>query len=396
VGLQQVEINAVGRIVRVLERDPPEPGKDLYLNLDVDLQAAATEALGEYNGAVVVLDPTDGGVLALVSKPGFDPNLFVNGISSAVYRELSSSRDRPLFNRALRGQYPPGSTIKPFVGLAGLASGVTSTSQRTYCPGFYSLPNQSHRYRDWKKGGHGSMDLNSAIAQSCDVYFYSLARAIGIDRLHDFLAQFGFGHRTGIDLTGELPGLLPSREWKRSTRNQAWYPGETLITGIGQGFSLATPVQLASATAALGRHGLIVPPRVVRSIGEPTGNPPSGAAAGHVRVDQDAYWQVILQAMKDVVHSARGTARKVGEGAPYQIAGKTGTAQVFTVKQHERYDKEKVPKHLRDHALFIALAPAETPRVAVAVVVENGGGGSAVAAPVARKVLDRYLLGPDS
>jgi penicillin-binding protein 2 len=398
VGVQQVEINAVGRIVRVLDRTSPVPGNDLHLNLDIGLQAASIDALGEFNGAVVALDPTSGGVLALVSKPGFDPNLFVDGISMKKYRELNSSRDKPLFNRALRGQYPPGSTLKPFVGLAGLEHHVTTPEQKSYCPGFYTLPNHSHRYRDWKRGGHGSMNLHEAIEQSCDVYFYGLARSLGIDRLHSFLSSFGFGAKTGIDLTGELPGLMPSKKWKRQARHQPWFPGETLITGIGQGFTLATPLQLSAATATLVRRGRVIPPRVVQEVTNPQGEPqalPATKAPAVVRA-HSRHWQLILDAMRDVVHGERGTARKVGADAPYEIAGKTGTAQVFTLKQHERYHKDKVPKRLRDHALFIALAPVELPRIAVAVVVENGGGGSSVAAPIARQVLDYYLLGPQS
>ncbi len=313
VGYQQVEINARGRVLRTLEGKPPVPGRDLLLFLDADLQQAATEALGENRGAVVAIDPHTGGVLALVSKPSFDPNLFVEGISQTDYQALLSSPDKPLFNRAIRGQYPPGSTVKPFVALAGLAAGVTTAYTSKYCPGSYQLPNQSHRYRCWRRGGHGALALEQAVVQSCDVYFYDLAHDTGIDRLHDFLAEFGFGSRTGVDVAGELGGLLPSREWKERARKQVWFPGETLIVGIGQGAFLATPLQLAAATAAVANRGHFIEPRVVRATRIP-GAPEAEETllvSKPVEVGDPHHWDEVVNAMTQVVESPRGTAKAI-------------------------------------------------------------------------------------
>jgi penicillin-binding protein 2 len=396
VGLQQVEVNAKGRVLRVLESRPPTPGYNLTLFLDVALQQEATEALEDYNGAVVAIDIDTGGVLALVSKPGFDPNLFVEGISLTDYQALKNSENNPLFNRALRGRYPPGSTIKPFVGLAGLERGALSVDQKKFCPGYYRLPNHTHKYRDWKRGGHGAMDLLSAITQSCDVYFYDLARTLGIDTLSGFLTDFGFGRPTGIDLTGELGGVLPSQQWKRLHRNAPWYPGETLITGIGQGYFLTTPLQLASATATLASRGTYIRPRVVTSMyraGSSESVEFTRPESVQLQVAGIDNWDAVIDAMVSVVESPRGTAKRI-RNERYRIAGKTGTAQVFSVKQDEKYDEDKIDRKMRDHALFIAFAPAEAPRIAVAVVVENGGHGGAIAAPIAKRVMDRYLLGP--
>ncbi len=398
VGLERVEVNAKGRVLQVLEREPPTPGHDLRLFLDIGLQEEATAALADYNGAVVAIDPNTGGVLALVSKPGYDPNLFVEGISASDYNNLQQSEDTPLFNRALRGQYPPGSTVKPFFGLAGLETGTVTGDQKKFCPGFYQLPNHSHKYRDWRRGGHGFADLRIAIEQSCDVYFYDLARNLGIDRIYEYLSRFGFGRRTGIDLTGELGGVLPSREWKRNNRREAWYPGETLITGIGQGYFLTTPLQLASATATLATRGLYIHPRVVASIQRPDGSgefEPTRPQAEQLAVVDPANWDQVISAMIDVVEGSRGTARRI-RSPHYRIAGKTGTAQVFTVKQDAKYEEDKVDLKMRDHALFVAFAPVEAPSIAVAVLVENGGHGGSVAAPIAKRVLDRYLLGPQA
>ncbi len=394
VGLQQVEVNAQGRVLRILESRAPVPGNDLRLFLDIGLQEEATAALGDYNGAVVAIDPGTGGVLALVSKPGFDPNLFVEGINTADYTALKESPDKPLFNRALRGQYPPGSTIKPFMALAGLEANVLNAEQTKYCPGFYQLPGHTHKYRDWKRGGHGPMDMVDAITQSCDVYFYDLARTLGIDGMQRFLSRFGFGRRTGVDLTGELGGLLPSREWKRAQRNMPWFPGETLIAGIGQGYFLTTPLQLASATATLAARGKRVRPRVVRSVIFADAEQPTTSGGESLQPPEvgDRTWQQVVAAMVNVVEGTRGTAKRI-RSDDYTIAGKTGTAQVFTVKQDEKYDEENIDEKMRDHALFVAFAPVEEPRIAVGVVVENGGHGSSVAAPIAKRVMDRYLLG---
>ena len=393
VGVQQVEVNSVGRVVRVLEQTPPTPGEDLHLTLDINLQRIALEALGEHNGAVVALDPRTGGVLVLASKPGYDPNQFVEGISRADYRALQQDPNRPLYDRALRGQYPPGSTVKPFIGLGGLETGTIRYDTTLYCPGYYQLPGHEHKYRDWKKTGHGPMDLDSAITQSCDVFYYKLAHDMGIDAMSGFLDQFGFGRRTGIDLNGESRGILPSRAWKRRTRHQPWYPGETIIAGIGQGYFLTTPLQLATATAAIANNGRLPRPRVVNYL-ETRGEHRRSPIPPHfqqISIRRQADWDDVRRAMEHVVQGMRGTARRI-RTPYYTIAGKTGTAQVFSVGQEEKYDAEHVSKKNRDHALFIAYAPADDPQIAIAVVVENGGHGGSAAAPVARKVMDAWLL----
>jgi len=395
VGFQQVETNARGRVLRVLERTPPVPGKNLHLTLDARLQRAAEEAFAGERGALVAIDPNDGAVLALVSTPAFDPNLFVNGISSEAYRALTGSFDRPLFNRALRGQYPPGSTAKPFIGLAGLAEGEITPNEKVQCPGWYRLKGDDRRYRDWKRRGHGPMDLEHAIVESCDVYFYDLAFNLGIDRISAFLARFGFGQATGLDIGGEMPGLLPSRDWKRRAHQQPWFPGETLITGIGQGFFLTTPLQLATTTAALAARGKRMRPRVVQAVEDPASGerePHHLPALEPVTLDNPDHWEEIHDAMVEVIHGIKGTARGIRPGLTYPVAGKTGTAQVFGLAEEEEYVAEDLVKRLRDHALFISYAPADAPRIAVAVVVENGGSGGAVAAPIARRVMDTYLL----
>lgn len=394
VGLQQVEVNALGRIIRVLHSEPPEPGQDLHLSLDVGLQSAAIEAFGEEIGAAVAIDPRNGSILALVSNPGFDPNLFVEGISAADYDTLQQSESKPLFNRAIRGQYPPGSTVKPFIGLAGLETGTISASQKNYCPGFFQLPGHSHKYRDWRKGGHGSVDLTDAVTQSCDVYFYALAHQMGIDKLHGFLSRFGFGRRTNVDIPGEREGVLPSREWKKKFRKQAWYPGETLIAGIGQGYFLATPMQLAHATAIMAARGIEHTPHVVERISsEYTPVAPLDFKEFRSFEPSNPYnWNKVIEAMTQVIEGPRGTARTL-KNSNYHIAGKTGTAQVFSVKQDEEYDEDKIEKKMRDHALFVAFAPVEEPRIAVAVLVEHGGHGGSVAAPIAKRIMDYLLLG---
>ncbi len=392
VGHQQAEVNARGRVLRVLKRQAPEAGRDLHLFLDIYLQQEAAAALGDRRGAVVAIEPQTGGVLALVSQPSFDPNLFVQGISQTDYSALLRSPDKPLFNRAVRGQYPPGSTVKPFVGLSGLASGVVTFDNTKWCPGYYSLPGHSHRFRDWRRGGHGRMAMAQAIIQSCDVYFYDLAHQMGIDRLHDSLAQFGFGAKTGIDVAGELGGLLPSREWKRTARRQPWFPGETLILGIGQGYFLATPTQLATATAALAARRQLAVPRVAKAsqaLGS-TELVDTPAVVRPIDLASSQDWESVIGAMTNVIDGPAGTARHI-RNAAYRIAGKTGTSQVFSLGQKQTYRAEAIDERLRDHALFIAFAPVDQPRIAVAVIVENGGGGGSTAAPVAAQVIEAYL-----
>ncbi len=400
VGYRQVLVNAQGRALQVVENNPPVPGMDLHLTLDSRLQSAAFQALGERRGAVVAIDPRDGGVLAFVSTPGFDPDRFGAGLSRDEFRNLSENPDKPLFNRALRGHYPPGSTIKPLLALAGLHHRATTPAHSSFCPGFFQLPGREHKYRDWKREGHGSVNLFDAIAQSCDVYYYELALELGIDRMHTYLQTFGLGETTGIDILGEKSGLLPSREWKRGAfsrpADQAWFPGETVIAGIGQGFMLATPLQLAHVTSTLASRGERIKPHILAA----TMDPATGLRAARAPTklspagsNETGYWNLVLAAMEEVVHGERGTARAIAP-ADYKIAGKTGTAQVFAIAQEEEYDAETVAERLRDHALFVAFAPAAEPRIALAVVVENGGSGSSAAAPVAKAVLDVFMEAP--
>ncbi|MCL7420280.1 MAG: penicillin-binding protein 2 [Methylobacter sp.] len=390
-GYAEIETNAQARAIRTVNSVEPTSGANLYLTLDIDLQKTAYDALDIYNGAVVAIEIKTGGVLVFVSRPGFDPNPFVVGISNEAYQALQSSDKQPLYNRALRGLYPPGSTLKPFIGLAGLEYNAISSQHRIFCPGFYQLPGVKHRYRDWKKWGHGSVNLNDAIMQSCDVYFYSLASSLGIDNMHDFLQQFGFGEKTGIDLVGEKAGLLPSRDWKRNHRKQSWYPGETLITGIGQGFTQVTPLQLARATATLANKGQIVTPFLVDKIvdSDATTHGPE-IHKGTIPLKPNNI-NNIINAMVSVVHGERGTAKGIGKDINYLIGGKTGTAQVFNIKQDARYNESEIEFKLRDHALFIAFAPADDPKIAVAVIAENGSHGSSVAAPIAGKVIKQFL-----
>ena len=394
VGYQRVETNAQGRILRVLEHHAPVPGRNLFLTMDASLQRTAEAALGDENGAIVALEPATGAVLALASNPGFDPNLFAQGIGVETYRSLQRSPDRPLFNRAVNGQYPPGSTIKPFVGLAGLERGIGRVRGESWCPGWFRLPGGKRRFRDWKKYGHGRVGLQDAIVQSCDVFFYELALALGIDWMHEYLSSFGFGERTGVRLVGESRGLMPSRAWKRKSRDQSWFPGETVITGIGQGYMLATPLQLASATAAIATRGMRLRPKVVDHAVDPASgkikeiDPVTIATIESLDVSN---WERVVEAMVGVVHAPRGTAKRINGGLVYRMAGKTGTAQVFTIGQNEEYDAKKLDKKLHDHGLFIAFAPIGQPRIAVAVVVEHGGSGSKAAAPLARIVMDAYL-----
>jgi penicillin-binding protein 2 len=396
VGYQQVEVNAEGRVVRVLERTPPVPGRNLFLTLDVSLQNLAVQALGGRRGAIVAIDPRDGAVLALVSSPGYDPNPFVNGIDARTYRALLASKATPLLNRVLQGKYPPGSTIKPFLALAALNTGVRGVEDATWCPGWFSLKGSDYRYRDWKKGGHGHVTLTTAVAQSCDVYFYSLAHELGIERVNEALVAFGFGTPSGVDIGGEAAGLVPSRDWKRRALGQPWYPGETLILGIGQGSALATPMQLANATVAVANRGRLLRPHLLAEAHDPITEQAVSrhepGAARPIAAARPEYWDTVTQAMVEVVHGAAGTARRIGADAAYRIAGKSGTAQVFGIGQDEQYRAEEIPEELRDHALFVAFAPVEAPRIAVAIVVENAGGGSANAAPIARLLFDHYLL----
>jgi penicillin-binding protein 2 len=393
IGFDQVETNAHGRVVRTVSNTPSVPGKNIYLTIDSELQRVAEQALGDFRGAVVAIKPASGEILAFVSAPSFDPNAFVYGISIADYAQLRDSLDTPLLNRALRGRYPPGSTIKPFMGLLALKSGI-SPAKKVLCPGYYTLTKGGRRFRDWKRGGHGLVNLHDSIVQSCDVYFYDLAHRLGIDYMHEMLALFGFGTKTGIDLNGESRALLPSQQWKRAARDLPWYPGETVIAGIGQGFVLATPLQLASATSAIANNGIRMKPHLLLAEEDPllARKEFKEPVVLNEKIWRDKDLDTVKQAMIDVTDSPRGTARRIGEDSPYKIAAKTGTAQVVAIKQNERYKEEDVALRNRDHALFIAYAPAEEPEIAIAVIAENGGHGGSTAGPMARKVMDFYLL----
>ena len=406
-GFRHLITNARGRQVpantsELLDSLPTDetasPGANIYLSLDLDLQKVAFNALEGRRGAVVAIDPQNGEVLAMVSAPTFDPNLFAVGMSTAQFGELQNNPDRPLFNRAVRGTYPPGSTIKPMLALAALETGATNLTRKTVCIGYFQLENNEHRYRDWKRQGHGPVDLHDAISQSCDVYFYEMSGDLGIDNMHEYLTRFGLGSATGVDVLGERPGLVPSREWKRNNfsdrDNQRWYHGETVIASIGQGFMLATPLQLASAVATLSMRGDRYRPHLVAAVE----NPLNGQREliepewlGNVAIGNEFYWDNVLEAMHDVMQGPRGSARAVGTGAPYEMAGKSGTAQVVSIAQDAEYEEEELEERQRDHALFISFAPFSDPRIAVAVIVENGSSGSGVAAPIAKAVMDQYL-----
>ena len=390
VGYEEVETNARGRVLRVLKRTDPIAGKDVHLSIDSRLQAAAEAAMTGRRGALVAIQPATGDVLAMVSVPGFDPNPFVTGIGFNAYKELRDSIDQPLFNRALRGLYPPGSTIKPMVAVAGLDAGVITPASRVYDPGFYQLAGHSHKYRNWNRDGDGSVNMEWAIMRSNDTYFYDTAHKLGIDRLHKYLSRFGIGQRVSLDMYEEAAGLMPSREWKRARYRQPWYPGETLILGIGQGYMQASPLQLAQATVLMANHGKWIRPHLAKKIGD---TPPVDAnPLPDIVLRDPKFWDYPNFGMQQVLHGPRGTAAKVGATAAYRIAGKSGTAQVVAIKQGEKYDRSKLNERHRDHALFVAFAPADNPQIAVAVMVENGESGSGVAAPIVKQVLDSWLL----
>lgn len=394
VGYQHVETDAYGKQIRVLKRTPPVRGTDLRLNLDATLQQIAHEQLAGRRGAVVAIDPRNGGVLAFVSNPGFDPNLFVGGIPGALYRGLRDHIDRPLYNRALQGIYPPGSTIKPFEGLGGVHYGVTDWDYRIADPGFFTLPGDTHRFRDWKKGGHGVVDLYRAVEISCDIYFYGLADRMGVDRFHDWMAQFGFGSKTGIDLVNEKTGTLPSVAWKRKRLKAPWYRGEMMSVGIGQGYFTASPLQIALATAIMANKGQQIRPQLLMSSQGP--NPVQIPAQPASRVQfngQPQDWDNMHEAMRRVVHG-NGTASLLRYNLKnYEMAGKTGTAQVKGIKQNEKYDESRLDSRHWDHAWFMGFAPVQNPVIAVTVLVENGKHGSSAAGPIAKALFDYEING---
>jgi len=392
-GEKQIERNVAGRIVDSTIIKASIPGKDIYLNVDIDLQMTAESLLGDNRGAIVLINVKDGSILSLVSTPTFNPNWFVNGISFDQYNELYNDENLPLFDRSIKGLYPPGSTIKPMVALAGLELGNITIKDQVFCPGFYKLADYSRKFNDWKRYGHGHVDVVEGIAQSCDVFFYDLAYKLGIDQIHDSLDLFQFGKNTNIDLPGELGGVLPSREWKKINKDEPWYRGETLITGIGQGFMTASPLQLALATAAIANKGQLLTPQVIMH---------SQTKNGEVTQDQKKIsrqipikdinnWEVIIEGMKQTVYGKLGTAKRLNNKLKYTLAGKTGTAQVFGLDPEEEYIAENIDEKLRDHALFTGFAPIEDPQVAIAIIVENAGSGSSKAAPLARALLDEYF-----
>ncbi len=393
-GSEQVEVDSGGRAIRSLARSEPISGNNLVLSLDIKLQKVAEAAFQDFRGALVAIDPQSGEVLALVSKPGFDPNLFVDGIDPANWDTLNNSPDKPLNNRALRGQYPPGSTIKPFLALLALDSGKRTPEYAISDPGYWTLPGVARPFRDHKVGGHGMVDLHRAVVVSCDTYFYGLANDLGVDTIYRFMTQFGFGNKTGIDIDGEVSGLQPSTDWKMKRFKQKWYAGDTISIGIGQGYWLTTPLQLAAATAMMANGGTPVTPHFLKEVQDSK----SGARRNN-EVDarpavafKPEHVKLVQGAMVDVTKPG-GTAVQAAAGAPYSIAGKTGTAQVIAMKQGEKYDEKRVKDRLRDHALFISYAPADNPKLALAILVENGGHGGAIAAPIAREVFDYFLLG---
>jgi penicillin-binding protein 2 len=389
-----METDAAGRVIRVISRTPPVSGNNLTLSLDVKLQEVAEKAFGDRRGALVAIEPSSGDVLAFVSKPGFDPNLFVDGIDSENWDLLNNSIDRPLNNRALRGLYPPGSTFKPFMALAGLELRKRAPQNAIVDPGYFNLPGSTHRFRDWKAGGHGVVDLHKSLVVSCDTYYYALANDLGIDNIYNFIGQFGLGKKTGIDIDGEVGGLLPSQDWKMRRYKQKWYAGDTISVGIGQGYNLTTPLQLAFATAVLAGRGTAFRPHLVKNILDSNNEMVREIATQPLyTLDLNPNnLQVVQNALVDVTRPG-GTAALAGTGAAYTFAGKTGTSQVVGIKQGEKYVESKVHDRHRDHALFITYAPVEKPKIALSVLVENGGHGGAAAAPIARVVMDYYLLG---
>jgi penicillin-binding protein 2 len=404
-GYREVLVNAAGRPVErqgaftpKLNVRQPIAGADLVLTLDMRVQRAAEEALTGKRGAAIAIDPHTGDVLALASTPGFDPNAFARGLTTKQYDALQNDIDKPLINRALRGAYPPGSTVKPFFALAALKYGVMTPDQSIYCPGHFNLPGSAHMFRDWKPKGHGVLSMRHAIMQSCDVYFYTVANRLGIDRMHDFMSTFGFGDITGIDIPGEKAGLMPSTAWKahayKRAAEQVWYPGETISVGIGQGYMLATPMQLAHAVSGIASRGEIYKPRLVsgvRSAGAASLTQRAVEPEPSLSAVNAEQWQVIVDGM-ELATGPGGTAAAATAGSPYKIAGKTGSAQVFTIAQNEKYHEKELDERLLDHALFISFAPADDPKLAVAVFVENGKHGGSTAAPIARKMFDAYLL----
>ena len=395
-GYAEVETDAAGRGIRTISQKGSIPGNRLRLAIDIKLQKIGEEAFAGRRGAAVAIEPATGDILALVSQPSFDPNAFVDGIDPATWRQLNESRDRPLTNRPLRGAYPPGSTIKPFMALAALETGTRAADRSIHDPGFFTLPGKAHQYRCWKPEGHGSVDLHRSVVVSCDTYYYGLAVEMGIERMHDFLARFNFGKASGIDIEGERSGLNPNEAWKRARFKDKWYAGDTVSAGIGQGYVLATPMQLAYATAVMANRGTAFRPHLAKEIADVQTGRLRRVQPKPVYVTQfgDANLERVRAAMVGVTQPG-GTASQAAAGAPYAIAGKTGTAQVIGMKQGQKYRESEVDERHRDHAWFIAFAPADDPKIALAILVENGGHGGSAAAPIARKLMDYWILGKE-
>ncbi len=406
-GNEKVEVNSRGRIVRLLEQHPPQAGEDIYLSINLKLQLYIESLLAGRKASVVAIDPNNGEILAMVSSPSYDSNDFVDGISSKKYSELLNDPSKPLYNRALLGAYPPASTVKPFISIAALSEGVVSPKSVINDPGWWQLPGTERRYRDWLKWGHGHVDVLRAIEESVDTYFYQVAYDMGIDRLNSWMTKFGYGERTGIDISPseETRAVMPSREWKMKRHKKSWLLGDTIPVGIGQGYWTATPMQMVKALTTLINNGKTFTPHFLlykksdiinTNQNQPTIDPSKYVEKNSLIDVNPAYWTLAKEGMHRVMFGARGTARKVFAGAKYQAAGKSGTAQVYSLKVNETYNAHRIPEHLRDHALFIAYAPYDKPKIALAIVLENGGGGSSNGGAVARKILDYYLEGINS
>lgn len=405
-GYEEVEVNSRGRIVRQLNHQPAQAGDDLYLTIDIELQRYIEKLLDKRRAAVVAIDPNNGEVLALVSSPSYDPNLFVDGISSTQYNMLLTNPDKPLFNRAMLGAYPPASTVKPFIAVAALSEGIISPKTQINDVGWWQLPGTDKRYRDWLRWGRGKVGVERSIEESVDTFYYQVAYDMGIDRLHKWMTLFGYGEKTGIDLSPseESRAIMPNRDWKLQRYKQSWLQGDTIPVGIGQGYWTATPLQMAKSLTTLINDGKTYTPHILQyKKSDLLDNelPPQKdnyyvETVNELMSVNPHYWQLAKNGMNKVMFGSRGTARKVYAGATYNAAGKSGTAQVYGLKSDEKYDANAIPEHLRDHALFIAYAPYEKPKIALALVVENGGSGSSNGGAIARRILDYYLLGDES